>query len=320
MIYLIASLQKPLIQNYLNDYLKTRLDVIDDFSVVTINASEVLSEDIAYEATYLPIGTSTKVLLIENAYYLLKTKKRIKIDKEQNFKPLLEVIKQKDKDIDLIFILDDLEIDQKHEVYQAIKKYGEIKLIQTLSENELFNYGYNYFKKLDVKIANNALKELLNRVEGDLITFHNEANKLALYKNELQLNDIHQFIKKPLESNVFSLTNALFKGDVVTALDIFRDLRVYNVEPVTLISLISNQFRLMYQVSYLQRQGLNHFQIAQTLKIHEYRAKMLLRDSRRHSLFDILSYLEKLYELDLNIKSGQIDRFYGFELFLLRFN
>lgn len=320
MIYLLASNQKPLLKKHLQDLLKSRLDVIDEFSVVEIDASLTLSQDIAFEATFLPLGTSRKALVIENAYYLLKTPSKNKIDKDQDFKELLKVLAQKDEAIDLIFLLEDTNFDLKNEVYLQIKKHGEIKIIASFNESDWFNYGLNYFKSRNVNIEKDALRELIIRIENNLTTFINEADKLRLYSNHITLKDVHLFIKKPLESNVFNLTKALFKGDTMTALDIFRDLRVYNVEPVTLISLLAGQFRLMFQTLYLSHRGLGEREIASVLKLHEYRTKMLLIDARRRSLSRILSSLEQLYELDLNIKSGRVDRFYGFELFLLNFN
>ena len=104
------------------------------------------------------------------------------------------------------------------------------------------------------------------------------------------------------------------------ALALFKDLRVSNVEPVTLISQLANQFRLINEVRFLLRvRRLSQDEVAKELKIKPGRVYVLSKSLSLISEKAILRALDDLYELDYNIKSGQVDRFYAFELFLLEF-
>ena len=98
-----------------------------------------------------------------------------------------------------------------------------------------------------------------------------------------------------------------------------KDLKINGVEPVTLISQLANQFHLLNQVSYLYRQRKTQEEIAKELKIKPGRAYVLSKYVYRVSENTIHQVLDDLYQLDLDIKSGQVDRYYAFEMFLLKF-
>ena len=319
MIFLIAGSQTPIVKKQLNRLLEERLGTSDDFNLSRLDGRDVLAEDIIFEASMLPLGAVRKAVVVEYPYFLMKDKGKIKIDKEQKYESMLEFIGSSNDEVDLIFVTDSLELDEKSEVLKAIKKYGTVTLIPDLDSVKWADYGRSYFKNNQATIDSDGLRELIARVNGDLNSFINEANKLIMYKKSITLIDVSLLVAKPLENNVFALTKALFRGDKASALDTFADLKTNNVEPVTLISMLANQFRLMSQIRYLDWRGLSQMSIAKELGIPDYRVRMSLQDSKRLSRNAILKNLDTLYALDLDIKSGLVDRFYAFELFILNF-
>jgi DNA polymerase-3 subunit delta len=319
MIFLIAGSQTPILKKQLSRLLDERLLTVDDFNCSRLDGRDVLAQDIAYEASVLPIGATRKAVVIENPYFLLKEKGKNKIDKDQKYQPLIEIIKEPSEDIDLVFVLDSADFDEKSEVLKAIRQHGEMTIIPELDASKWFEYGKSYFRAQKASIDNDALRELIERVNGDLNTFINESNKLMLYKNHINLIDVTLMVAKPLENNIFAMTKALFRGDKAAALDIFSDLRTNNVEPITLVSMLANQFRLMSQIRYLESQGHSLASIAKELQMPDFRIRMSLQDSKKLSRYAITRSLDTLYQLDLNIKSGLVDRYYAFELFILNF-
>ena len=73
----------------------------------------------------------------------------------------------------------------------------------------------------------------------------------------------------------------------------------------------------MYQVLILKDKGYSENNIANELSCRPFRAKMALEKVYRLTKMDLTSILEELSSLYIKIKSGEIDRFIGFELFLL---
>ena len=127
-------------------------------------------------------------------------------------------------------------------------------------------------------------------------------------------------VAKPLEDNAFEISNALLKGDNGTAISVYRDLKLQGQRLVdSLIPMLANQFRFISQVCYLDSKGLNADEISKQLTTSVGRVKITLKNSRNISRKQIAGALEKLFNLDSQIKSGQIDRSYGMELFLINF-
>jgi len=319
MIYILFGNQSLMINNRLSKLVKERLETVDAFNYVRFDGRETLIQDIVYECSLIPLGYERKAVVVDNAYFLIKGGEKEKVEKEQDFKCLVAYLKEPNEQSDLFLCVTNQTIDDKSEIVKLVKQNGTIYELADISKENWPEYVRRYFDKLETKIDIDAVTELIVRVQGDANTFVSEANKLSLYTNHVRLEDVLLFIERPLEENAFAISNALIKGKNDVALSIFRDLLVQNEEPVRLISLLSNQFRLMSEVLYLYSLGLSNSTIASQLGVNEYRVKLAVDARRNISYEKLLIYLDKLYKLDYNIKSGQIDRFYAFEMFLADF-
>ena len=98
---------------------------------------------------------------------------------------------------------------------------------------------------------------------------------------------------------------------------IYNDLKNLGTEAITIISIISTQVRFLYQILVLSNKGYSESNIANELSVHPYRVKMGLDKVRRYSDYELEDLLDKLSKLDIQIKTGDIDRFVGLELFIL---
>ncbi len=303
-----------MIKKRLDKLLKERLGEVDDFNVARYDLDNVDLIDALDDANTLPLGYDRKAVIFDNVSFLNKGAKKEVVDR------IVELVSTPNDAIDLFFINKSDSIDDKSPIVKTIKEDGEIFNFVDLKKEDWPVYARKYFTERNVAITNDALNELVKRVDGDLNRFINEANKLALYKNNLNLIDITMMVAKPLEDDAFQMCNALLRGDNATALSIYRDLKMLGSRATdALIPLLSNQFRFMSMVFYLYKKGLDVNEIMSELGANYYRVKIALDNRKTLSMSDISHALDELYYLDLNIKSGQVDRFYGFELFLISF-
>ena len=97
----------------------------------------------------------------------------------------------------------------------------------------------------------------------------------------------------------------------------YNDLKSLGNEAVGLVTIIASQVRFLYQLLVLSNKGYGESNIANELSVHPYRVKMGLEKVRRYSEYELEDLLDKLSKLDLQIKTGDIDRFVGLELFIL---
>lgn len=322
MIYFIYGHQLPVIKKTLKNLIKQCLngEEANEFNFLKVSSRLELVQDIVFECRSLPLWSDRKVVVVTEPYYLSSEKEKTSLDKEQDYPKLIEYLKHPSENTDLIFFLETRGIDLKSPIYQAINKSGKVMPQEVLTEQMLKNMGMAIFTKKNVTITQDALEELVNRCGDDVSKFTNEANKLSLYKDNLIIDDIRLMVSNRLEDNAFNIVEALIRKRNSQALKIYYDLRMNKEEPVRLISLMASQFRFMLELKYLLEKNYSPEQIASELKCKPYRVNKTLQSLRFIKYEELKKIMDDLFMLDYQIKSGEKDPYYGFELFLINFN
>lgn len=324
MNFIIYGEQSVMIKNRLKKVVKERLDFTDEMNFVKFDMTYASLFDVIDEASFLPLGYEHKVIVLEDCSFLKKKggskKKKKGEENSEDISAFIKYIKGANDEVDLILTLNNTSIDKTSELYNALLENGKVYELLSVDKKDLPTYIHRYFNEtLNTKIDRDAIDELASRIKGDLNVFVNEANKLALFTNHVKYEDVIKMVNKPLDENAFEIFNFLMASNSGAAISLFRDLRVNSVEPVTLVSLLANQFRLLYQIIFLSKCSYSNEEIAKELGIKEGRVYVLKKYMYTLSINKLLSVLDDLYNLDYNIKSGQVDRIYAFEMFLLNF-
>lgn len=318
MLYIIYGTQSYSIQYRYKKIAKDILGDIDDLNYSKLDFNDVSFQDIINEADSVPLGYDQKVVVVNNASFLLKETKSLKEDKE--YQLFISYIKTIDESITLILAILNKDIDSKSEVYNIINVKGKILGLNESSEQEWIAYVEAYIKKNGGNIEKPAIYELAKRTSGDVALLRNTADKLMLYTPNITLKDVNLMVNKPLEENVFQIYNNLISNHTDMALKIYRDLVEQNVEPISLISTLAKQFRLLYQIKYLVKERKNNKDIASILNIKEGRVYVISKQVYNVDESKLRATLDELYNLDLQIKSGVVDRFYALEMFIIKYN
>ena len=127
---------------------------------------------------------------------------------------------------------------------------------------------------------------------------------------------------KTLQDNIFDLTQLVLQTKMDEATILFG---IYDCkeDEIKLIAIMLTQFRTYLQVQILHEQGRGEQQIVTALsdlsgrKINPYQVKYALRDSRNLSV-GFEKVVKLLIETDYQIKTGQFDKDYLFDIALLR--
>ena len=321
MIYLVYGDQFPLVSKRVKRLVNSILvDGIDDFNYVRFNARETSIQDIAYECSLIPFGDH-KVIRVDNPYFLGSIKEKIALEKDQKYAEFVSYMDHPNEFVDVIFVYESKSVNKKNEIYKLIEKKGKIYFEEGLSLDTLNQTGKIYFQKKGVNISDEALALLLERTGDDLSKFIQEADKLALYGKEIDVDDVFMMVSVPLEQNALTICDSLITNQINKAIKTYRDLITLKEEPVRLLALLASQFRLYTQISYLYTiEKNNQEDIASQLKIHPYRVKLMCRNLVRISYFQLMGIMEKLYQLDYKIKSMEVEPVIGLELFMINFN
>lgn len=322
MVYLIYGNQSPTIKSQINKISKAFLEGIgiDELSFVKLDGNNVLVQDAVDECRYVSLGYDKKVVSLENCYFLLKPKPRNKIDSDQDYDKLIKYLENEGDECTFILSVPSMNIDEKSQVVEIIRRKGKEIKVADPDERSFIEYIRSYCRKYEIQIDDMAIQELAARTDGDVALFKNSITKLSLYTDHIRYNDVVKMVARKIEDEAYLLSNYLVNGQNVEAIGLWRDLKAGKAEPVTLISQLANQFRLINQIRYLLKvKRLSQDETGKELKINSKRVYAISRNLGLVSEKAVIRAIDNLYQLDYEIKSGQVDRFYAFELFLIEF-
>lgn len=217
----------------------------------------------------------------------------------------------------LIFTVNELALDSK--AYKELKKFAKIEEITSDNKNSMNKYAQEYFKSFDIKVEDIVIAEIISRVT-DYQNLNNEIEKLAYYAlktKKVTFEIVDKIVSKNLEHKIYDLTNALLEMDKDKIYRIYRDLMESNEEPLRIINNISTKLR---DILYTQKLIENRFtqdDIANKFGVSRGRAYYLKKNAQQVPYTSIVKYLEKISDIDYEIKSGQVNAIIALELFLL---
>lgn len=321
MIYVFHSLtQKSFLKREAKKITKASLGEVNEFNYAQFDAKETALRDIVNACLEVPMLENKKVVVVDDAFFLAGAKGKDKINTEKDFNLLLKYIAVPSKETDLIFLVYADKLDARSKVTKALQaSNAKIASIAPLKEYDWIKYASQLAEKKGLNIDQFAVRELAKRTLNDRDRLLNEIEKLSLYHNDITLNDVVTLVSVPLEDKAFELSNALLRADISGALFTYNDLmKVKGTEPITLLMMLANQFRFLYIVNYLHDHGKSVVEIASELNANEYRVKIAYQSSKTIKK-NLIKILDDLYQLDYQIKSGQIDHFDAIELFIINF-
>ena len=309
MIYVLYGIQDYLIDKKIQELTKNidRLE-IDEFDLENNNIKQIIDA-----ASTFSLFSTNKTIIVYNSFVFSANKKGID-DKDINL--LQRYIENPNKNTTIIFVVSNDKLDSRKKIVSSVKKNGtvlefnEVKNINALVSDMIKPY----------KITANQINALINRVGDNLYILENEIAKLKTYKNDdliITDNDIINVINKSVNTDIFHLIDSIINKNMNEALECYYELIKIGEEPIKILVLLANQFRLMYQVKELSKKGYRIFDIIDLLDQKQYPIQKAIQKGYNYDSKILLEYLNKLADLDIGIKTGKIDKNTGLELFIL---
>ncbi len=295
MTYLFVG-EKDLIEKFVNEIREK--EKIDNNSISRYDLDNCSIRDAIDDINTFSLFDNKKMIIVYN------------LDKITDSDILVSYLKNQNDNILVLISFDKL--NDKLSYVKELKK--------NCSYKECFKYDVlDYIKESlkDYKISFSDMLLLKDYVDNNYNRALNEVEKLKLYKQDdkvINRDDIKLVVSKSFDGNIFSLIDAVNKKDKVKVFSIFYEL-VNNDDEIKIISILANNYRLIYKIKVLCKDMLDD-DVIKRLKIHPYRFKLLKEQGYNYTEDDVLNYLKELSELDIKIKSGAIDKRLGMELFL----
>ena len=203
----------------------------------------------------------------------------------------------------------------------TLKTIKELKKVCKVIEVNISikDYIKNTFK--DYKIDFRAINMLEEYCLDDFTKVVSECDKLKNYKcndKVITCEDINVLVNKKLgdpRDLTFAFSRSLAEKNKKEALEKYKELLEYNIEPLSIIGLLASQIRIIYQVKLLEDK--KDSEIADILSEKEFRIKKTRELTRLYSKSELLKLMQDLSNMDYRLKTEDIDGNSLIELFIL---
>ncbi|MBB6445963.1 DNA polymerase III subunit delta [Bacillus benzoevorans] len=292
-----------------------------EFNLSSYDLNETPIETALEDAETLPFLGEKKLLFLHHPFFLTAEKTKEKV--EHNLSRLEAYLKEPAPYTVMVFIAPYEKLDERKKLTKELKKKAAVFEAKKLNEAELKNWIRSRAEFNGVAIEPAAVDLMLTLAGTNLFMLTSEVDKLALYTGRgltIDAQTVEKLVSRSLEQNIFALVDKIVGRKIDEALRIYYDLLKLNEEPIKILSVITGQFRLIYQVKELSRRGYGQQQIAGYLKVHPFRIKLAAGQAQKFSDTELTHIMKELAEADLKMKTGQMNKELLIELFLLKLN
>ena len=306
MVYLLYGLKDFQINEEIKNLTKNQ----NDMNISRYDLNNTPLKDAIDDAETYSMFAETKTVIVENAS-MFTTLTSKDSDIVENY------LNNINKSTNLIFTSHTEKIDTRKKITKLIKKVGIVKEFN--EEISPLNLTKNLLKDYDIN--EKTINLFLDRVGNNPLIIQNEINKIKIYKNKdknITAEDIINLTNKNIDIDIFKLIDYIVQKNKEKAIELYYEMLKINEEPIKIIVILTRDLVFMYQSKELLKKGYSEKDIASILKIHPYRVKLAIQNSRNYSSKTLLEYLNNLADIDIGIKTGKLNKNLALELFILK--
>lgn len=198
-------------------------------------------------------------------------------------------------------------LDARKKISKLVQKNAVVIDATAPNEQSLLRWLSERATALNMDYEPAAMQELMVLTNFQLSVAIQELEKIALFVNGglMTVQIVEDMVVRSLEQNVFQLTEKVVNKETGKALRIYQDLIKQKEEPIKILALLISQFRLMNQVKIMKKKGYSDPEMARTLKVHPYRAKLAAQSVRNIELIHLQTALAALAKADFELKTGR---------------
>mgnify|MGYP001070056115 CR=1 FL=1 len=282
-----------------------------------------LSEDNLNELREIIETTSMfqerKLIVLKNVFSLSKSLQK-RISEYLKKRELFE-----SKNIILIFF-EEGEIKNKNNLFKLLLKrsFKEQEFKEPpLSDTKVFIKKET--EKLHGKIHPLALEKLIFYYGNNLWQLENEIKKLISFKKGgvIQAEDIENLCEANINLNIFDTIEAISKKNKKRALKLVSKHFQAGENELKILAMIIYQFRILIKIKSILEENKNNIKSSklhqqfQKSGVHPFVIKKTFPIIKNFSMEELKSIYQKLFNLDLKIKTGKIEPKLGIEMFVM---
>jgi DNA polymerase III subunit delta len=323
-VYLLMG-EEPYYIDYLADFFeKEVLDEMErEFNLSVLYGNDVDLATIVSVARRFPMMGERNVVIVREAQHIRALTRKSGSEEEEAdgaedektsgaLAPLLQYLQQPLAQTILVVCYKYKNLDKRSQVFKAFSKAGVVLSSPKIYDDKVPAWIHNYAGEKGYKIDPAASRLMADYLGNDLGKVVNELDKLMLNVpagNMINLDHIQKFIGISKEYNVFELTNALDRKDMVKANRIVNHFAANprDNSPIMVIAVLFSHFNKVLAYSALPDKS--SATVKEKLGINPYFLKDYETAARNYPFAKLVFVMNLLREYDLKSKgfdSGDI--------------
>lgn len=314
-VYLFTGTSEIFIKNRMNRIIQS-YDA-KETSVIKYDMEITPLSTVLTDILTIPFLEKQKIIILRRPRFL----KNVHQDEKNSVKEFIKYLKNPIETTILLIDATNMNISNTNEIYKTLKNTAFIVNYDNSEEIEIKGWIIRTLALNNIEIRDDALNLFLDSVNGDQTRMEHEIDKLisfGIHDGIITTEDIKTLVSQDVNKEIYSLIKEIIKKDSVKVNSIYSKLASNTKDVMGIIALISSTFRELLTTARLLKKGYSQNDIAKFYGISSGRAYYIVKDAKSFNINDLEDNVNKLAELDFKIKSGQIDKNTGIELFLLQ--
>lgn len=256
----------------------------------------------------MPFLSEKRLIIVENSGFF-------KVKKEE----LAAYIANIPETTVLVFI--ESEVDKRNKVYKEVVKKGRAVEIKIQDERTLILWIASLIKKENKKVKESTIRYLIDKTGDNMESLSNELEKLFSYtflRDEITTKDIDAIVTVKMQNHIFDMVDAVSTKKQKKALDLYNELLALKEPPMRILYMLGRQFRQLYEVKQLKKEGYSKSQIASKAGMHPFVVGKNMIQSEHFSSKKLKEIMEDALELEKAVKTGDLKDVVSVELFIVK--
>jgi len=194
-------------------------------------------------------------------------------------------------------------------ILKEISPKANIRIFPPLKGIQLENWAKKRITQAGGTISDEALKNLVRLVGGDLWIMKGEIEKLVLYAGGrgIDVEDVKKLVGLSRESSIFTLVDFIIEGRLNLANQCTMELLETGAAPSYVFAMLARQLRLLVRARALMSNGQPDNSIQGALGLADYPFRKTIEQASRYSAPRLKVFYHHLLDADLSIKTGKYD-------------
>ncbi len=202
---------------------------------------------------------------------------------------------------------------------ERIKKYGQAQEFPQPKKTETKKWLIEMSRQHQLDLSAEIIDGLAEQIKGDWFQGQEAVSRLAASGNQLETMKELEHMAGEIEAiDVFRLTAAISRGVKDKALSLTHLYFSQGGRPEKLLALIVFQFRQLLIVRDLIERGADYYQVRRSSGLPSFVVWRLYGQAEELTMERLRDIYRQLFELDRQLKTGQVDSRTGFDLFIAK--